>query len=290
MANFDQAEGLRRMLEVPQLRVLTFLSVLSENERNGTLINLSSTLAKQGRTTLMVDAKSTNASLGAWLNLKLDQTLLDVAKQQRTMDSVIKDVSPRLSITRVASVKSQSARLRQGADCELSTLARELSKVFDIAASKSDMVLVDCELNSDDTFLLSSFDDSEILVQLSADPTTIKSAYALIKRLNYRLGCRRFGIVVSGVNQAQAHLVFSNLSNTAKRYLAVELDLVGFVPEDIYLRRATELGRSVIDAFPLSLAANAFARMAETLLSTATLCSVQGRRESDFVMGAQFEI
>lgn len=247
------------------------------------MINLSTMLAKQGKNTLMVDAKSTHASLGAWLNLKSDQTLLDVAKQARTMDSVIKAVSPGLSVTRVASVKLQAARLHQGADCELFC---KLSKVFDMAARKSDVVLVDCEFSADDSFLLSSFDDSEMMVQVSADPNTIKNAYGLIKRINHRLGCRQFGIVVSGANQAQAQLVFANLSSTAKRYLAVDLDLVGFVPEDIYLRRATELGRSVMDAFPLSKAANAYKRMADTLLSTAT---VHWRGETDSVMGAQLE-
>ena len=49
MANFDQAEGLRRMLEGPKPRVLTFLSALRENEKSGMLINLGVSLARQGQ-------------------------------------------------------------------------------------------------------------------------------------------------------------------------------------------------------------------------------------------------
>ncbi len=40
MASFDQAEGLRRLLESPKPRVLTFLSALKEEEKSGMLIFL----------------------------------------------------------------------------------------------------------------------------------------------------------------------------------------------------------------------------------------------------------
>ena len=279
MANFDQAEGLRRMLELPKKRVLTFLSALPESERNGTVINLSASLARKGKHTLMVDAKTSASSLSAWLNLQADQTLLDVARQKRTMEFVIKEVSPGLSVTKVIHSTPQSLHLPQSG-------FRELSKVFDIAASRSDVVVVDCELNADDTFLLSSFDDSDVIIQLSADPNTIKIAYGLIKRLQTSLGIREFGIVVTNVNQAQAELIFANLSMTAKRYLAVDLDLVGFIPEDLYLKRATELGRSVVEAFPLSKASNAFVRIADKLISTATSSL---RFNSAPMVGAQLE-
>ncbi len=263
MAKFDQAEGLRRMLELPRLRVLTFMSALPPEERNGTLINLAASFVRNGKNTLMVDAKSTSSTLSAWLNLKSDQTLLEVARHQRTMDAVIKEVSPGLSVTKVANIIPKSLGLPQSG-------YRELSKVFDLAANRSDMVVVDCELNSDDSFILSSLDDSEMLIQVSTDPAAITNAYGLIKRLNNRLGRRTYSIVVSGATEEQAQRVFFNLSLTARRYLAVELNFVGYVPEDMYLKRATELGRAVVDAFPLSKAANAFVRMADKLLSSAS--------------------
>lgn len=279
MANVDQAEGLRRMLELPKLRVFTFLSALPAEECNGTLINLSATFAKRGKNTLMVDAKSSSSTLSAWLNLKSDQTLLEVARHQRTMDAVIKGVSPGLSITKVANIIPKSLGLPQSG-------YRELSKVFDQAASRSDMVVVDCELNSDDAFILSSFDDSEMLIQVSTDPATITKAYGLIKRLSNRLGRRSYNIMVTSATEEQAQRVFSNLATTARRYLAVELNFVGCVPEDMYLKRATQLGRAVVDAFPLSKAADAFVRMADRLVTSA---SVGFKVNSKPTLGAYLE-
>ncbi|MBC3808679.1 antiactivator of flagellar biosynthesis FleN protein [Undibacterium seohonense] len=279
MANYDQAEGLRRMLELPKLRVLTFLSALPDVDRNGMLINLSASFARQGKNTLMVDAKSSASSLSAWLNLKSDQTLLEVARQQRTMDAVIKLVSPGLCITKVAHGLSNDLGLPPAG-------YRELSKVFDLAVNRSDVVVVDGELNDDGGFILSSFEDSEMLIQVSADPATITNAYSLIKRLNNRLGRRTYGVVVSGVDAEQAQRVFSNLAMTARRYLAVELNFVGYVPADVHLTRATESGRTVIDAFPLSKAANAFVRMAEKLVTSA---SQSLRFDAMSPLGVQFE-
>jgi flagellar biosynthesis protein FlhG len=267
------------MLEVPKQRVLTFLSALPELERNGTVINLAASLARKGKHTLMVDAKTSESSLSAWLNVKADQTLLDVARQKRTMEFVIKEVSPGLSVTKVSHVTPRNLNLPQSG-------YRELSKVFDIAASRSDVVVVDCELNDDDGFLLSSFVDSDVIIQLSSDPVTIKTAYGLIKRMQNSVGIRDFGIVVTNVNQPQAELIFANLSMTAKRYLGVDLDLVGFIPDDMYLKRATESGRSVVEAFPLSKASNAFVRIADKLISTATSSL---RFNSAPMVGAQLE-
>jgi flagellar biosynthesis protein FlhG len=262
MAKCDQAEGLRRMLDVPKLRVLTFLSALSEPEKSGMIINLSATLARQGQRTLMVDAQSSDTSIGAWMSVKADQTLLNVARQQRSMENVIKEITVGLSVTMVTNAKATSVNLPQNS-------LRELSKAFDLAASRSDVVMVDSVLDANDSFLLASLDDSEIIIQVSADPHTIKKAYGMIKRLNERLGRRSYGLIVSGETEAQANVVYTNLARTADRYLAVPLKLIGSIPSDSYLDKATQVGRSVIDAFPLSKAAIAFTRIAEGLVNVA---------------------
>ena len=262
MVQCDQAEGLRRMLDGPKLRVLTFLSALSESEKSGMIINLSTTLARQGQRTLMVDAQSSDTSIGAWMSVNADQTLLNVARQQRSMESVIKEITSGLSVTMVTNVKATSVNLPQSS-------LRELSKAFDLAASRSDVVMVDSVLDANDSFLLASLDDSEIIIQVSADPHTIKKAYGMIKRLNERLGRRSYGLIISGETEAQANIVYANLARTADRYLAVPLKLIGSIPSDSYLDKATQVGRSVIDAFPLSKAAIAFSRIAQGLVNVA---------------------
>ncbi len=262
MAKFDQAEGLRRLLEVPRQRVLTCLSVLPPAERNSLIINLAATFARQGRQTLMVDAHTRSGSLSTWLNLKSHETLLEVARQQGTLNAVLKTLSPRLSVTRLVHSMPQFARFSP-------VESRALCKVFDLAASKADIVMVDCETDLDGSLLLSSFYEADVLLHMSCETQSIKHAYGLIKLINQRHGRQSCGIVVSGGGSEQAERVFSNLSLTARKYLGIELDFVGAVSDDAHLRRATELGRAVVDAFPASRAAGAFLKIADRLISMA---------------------
>lgn len=264
MSNLDQATGLRRLLEIQKPRVFTFLSALPEEEKSGMLINLGAALAAKGLRVLMVDARSSTSSIGAWVAANADQTLLDVARQQRTMDEVIKQISAGLSVAMLARQQLISANI-QPENC------RRLSRAFDVAVHKSDLVLVDAQLDLHDAFPLSSFDDSEIVIQVSANPATIKSAYALIKRVSNRIGRRHYSILVTDASEAEAKRVFENLEQTASRYLAVPLNFLGFVPHDAYLQKATGLGRSVMDAFPFAKASQAFVRLAESLSRPTTL-------------------
>ncbi|MES2071555.1 MAG: antiactivator of flagellar biosynthesis FleN protein [Pseudomonadota bacterium] len=279
MARFDQAEGLRRLLEGPKPRVVTFLSALREEEKSSMLVNLGVSLARQGKNILMVDARATSSSVGAWLNANPEQTLLDVARQQRTMQDAIKIVSSGLSVAMLAKYAPVSSSIP-------TENSRRLSRVFDVAVNRSDLVIVDSEIDINDAFPLASLDESEVVMQVSANPTTIKTAYGLIKRVNSRIGRRSYGILVSGATEKEAKLVYTNMAQAASRYLAVPLHFVGYVPEDEHMKKAAHLGRSVIDAFPLAGASLAFYKLAEQIALTArSTLSLQGLPEIGVRLG-----
>ena len=89
-------------------------------------------------------------------------------------------------------------------------------------------------------------------------------AYALIKVLNQGFARRNFHIVVNKVaSPEEAGVVFNNMAEVARRFLKVSLDFMGFVPRDEKMHRATQLGRTVVDAFPATIAAQAFRTLAE---------------------------
>jgi len=265
LVNIDQAEGLRRMLAVPKPRVFTFLSALKEEDKSAMLVNLGVSLARQGQQTMMLDARSSGNSVGAWLNAQNSKTLLDVARQQRTMQDAIKIVATGLSVTML----SREAHMLSGLTPEVS---RQLSRVFDIVTHRSDLVVVDSNIDAQDAFPLAALDSSEVVIQVSSDPAAIKNAYGLIKRMSGRLGRRSFSILVSGVSEKEATLIYTNMAQAASRYLAVPLNYIGYVPEDDHVGKAASLGRSVIDAFPKARASVAFSRLAAQLVHSA--CSV----------------
>jgi flagellar biosynthesis protein FlhG len=262
LASVDQAEGLRRMLEGSRPKVLTFLSALGDEEKSGMLVNLGASLARQGRQVLMVDARSSQESVGVWLTAHSEQTLLDVAMEQRTMQDAIKIISAGLSVTLLSKVAVSASNLP-------AENIRSLSRVFDLVVDRSDLVIVDGEIDLNDTLSLASLDESELIMQLSANPASIKSAYGLIKRLSNRIGRRSYGILVSGSTEKEAKLVYTNMAMAANRYLAVPLHFLGYIPEDDCMKKAARLGRSVIDVFPAAGASLAFERLAKQFAVTA---------------------
>lgn len=261
--DFDQAEGLRRMLAGPKPRIVTFLSTMQGEEKNAMLVNLGASLIGAGCDVLLVDANTAPRGIAAQLGATGVPTLQQVARQECALDQVVHHVSQGLGIVTMARGIGRSFSPPQEE-------ARRLSHAFDLLVKQSGVVVVDGELADDDSFPVPAMGSSEIVVQVSTSAASIKSAYSLIKRLNTQLGRRPFSLLVTGATEAEAKVVFDNMAQAASRYLAVQLTSMGSVPADEHLKRAAHLGRSVIDAYPLAGASVAFRRLAGRFALSAT--------------------
>jgi flagellar biosynthesis protein FlhG len=249
--DFDQAEGLRRMLAGPKPRIVTFLSAVAAEEKNTTLLNLSASLARAGSEILLLDACPGGRGVAARISAPGTATLLDVARQERALDQVMQPTQEGFKL----------AMLARALPADPSEM-RRLASSFGVLSRQTDIMLIDAELDGDDTFPLPAMASGEIVVQVSNSPASIKDAYALVKRLNAQLGRRPFGVLVTGAEEAEAKRVFDNMAQAASRYLAVQLKSMGSVPADEHVRRAARLGRAVVDAFPLAGASVAFRQLA----------------------------
>jgi flagellar biosynthesis protein FlhG len=253
--NFDQAEGLRRMLAGPKPRIVTILSATSVEEKNAMLVNLSASLARTGNDVLLLDAYATSSGVAARLDAERGASLMEVARQERALNEVVQSMPQGFGV----------AMLTRGpmrAVAQDVAQMRRLANTFGMLAKQSGIVVVDAELDSNDMLPIPAMASGEIVVQVSNKAVSIKTAYAIIKRLNAQLGRRPFGVLVTGASEVEAQVVFDNMAQAASRYLAVRLTSMGSVPADEHVKRAAHLGRSVIDAFPLTGASVAFRRLA----------------------------
>jgi flagellar biosynthesis protein FlhG len=275
--DFDQAEGLRRMLAGPKPRIVTFLSATPQDDKGAMLVNLGASLAQSGNDVLIVDACTREYGVAQRLGVDRGPSLLQVARQECALNQVVHPAPQGFSVVKMAhevvpaqggTQVSSNGRVRQqdwapafaGATDEM----RRLAKTFDVLVQQSSgsIIMVDGEFSEGGTFPVPIMDSSEIVVQVSTSAASITNAYALIKRLSQHLGRRPFGILVTGATEAEAKVVYDNMSSAATRYLAVTLTSMGSVPADEYLHRAARLGRAVVDAFPLAGASVAFRRLA----------------------------
>jgi flagellar biosynthesis protein FlhG len=250
--DFDQAEGLRRMLAGPKPRIVTFLSATPQDDKGAMLVNLGASLAQSGNDVMIVDACTHDYGVAQRLGVDRGPGLLQVARQESALNQVIHPVPQGFSVATLARSAPASA-----------DEARRLAKTFDVLVKQAgSIIMVDGEFSEDGMFPVPIMASSEIVVQVSTSAASITNAYALVKRLSQHLGRRPFGILVTGATEAEAKVVYDNMSSAATRYLAVTLSSMGSVPQDEYLHRAARLGRAVVDAFPLAGASVAFRRLA----------------------------
>lgn len=232
-------------------RVFTFLSAAGAEEKQGMLVNLAASLMRVGSDVLLVDACSPSRGVGRRLGSQPAASLLEVARGERLFEQAI----------RVTEQGFRYASLTRGVTPERRD-GSALNEVFSRLQQRNDVLLADAELNAEGGLPVSGMEQGEIVIQVANHADSIKQAYLLVKQMNNQVGRRAFGVLVSGASEKEAQRVYANLAQTASRYLAVELRLVGAVPADEHMRRAGHLEKPVVEAFPLAAASVAFRQIA----------------------------
>lgn len=244
------------MLAGPKPRIYSFVSAISEHDKNAVLVNLSASLARVGSNVLMLDA----CVMSRGVLTQLDAapalgTLLHAARGECTVGESIARTQQGFGVVLLSRTRVRTRRQQD-------EQTRMLDQVFPAFSKQADIVLIDAELDDEDGLPITAMSENEIVILVSPDAASIKEGYALIKRLIERFGRRPFGVLVTGASEARAQVVFRNMAQAARRYLAVTLHAVGSVPADEHLSRAARLGRAVVEAFPLAGASVAFRHLA----------------------------
>src|SRR5437764_12258102 len=108
--DFDQAEGLRRMLSGPKPRIVTFLSATPSDDKGAMLVNLGASLAQSGNDVVLVDACSRDYGVAQRLGVDRGASLLQVARQECALNQVIHPVPQGVSVVKMGhTVPAQAA-------------------------------------------------------------------------------------------------------------------------------------------------------------------------------------
>lgn len=258
MANIkhDQAEGLRRLMAKPRPRVVSLLSACANTDQQNTMTNLAATLASFGYKVLLLNAShgDMQASLKPY-GVGAVPTLLSVTQGKHRLIEAIVTSELGFSFAHLMSTKGLTEPMQNHT-------ANSLNELLEGLAQRFDLILVNAVL-AGNTLPLPVLNQGEIIIQLNHDADSVKEAYKLIKKQYSELGKRSFGVLVSGVSHQKAEEVYKGLAKVARQYLALELEFVGAIPMDEHLKRASHLGRAIVDAFPKAAASKAFKSLAE---------------------------
>jgi flagellar biosynthesis protein FlhG len=266
-SGMDQAEGLRRLLVCNQTQVITVVAGKAGVGRTSATINLAAALAHSGKNVLVLDENHNPNNLPDRLGLSAKYDLLDVAQGKcKLRDAVL---TGRGFCVLPAARAIQAVQRAEGG---LVTLKHEeqqrLKKALTEASDGVDVMLVDTAALAGKTAVSSSLvSGAALLVVVEATPSGITESYALIKRLATENVRQQFEIVVNKAgNEKAAMTVFENMAAVTRRNLPAHLEYFGYIPFDDRVNYATQLRKSVVEAFPAAVSTKSYLRLSQKLL------------------------
>jgi flagellar biosynthesis protein FlhG len=219
-------------------------------------VNLAAALASRGKQVMLLDGDLGLANVDVFLGLTPRLTLADVLAGNCTLEEVIIDAPQGFQVVPAASGIAQLA--------ELDTMTHlGLVRAFGDLSSRLDVMVVDTAPGIAGSVLQFSQAAQQVLVVLCDEPASLTDAYALIKILSRDHGVKQFRVLVNqsrgrGLGQA----LFQRFERVTTRFLNVDLDYVGEIPEDPFLRRAIREQRPVVTGYPSCPAAVALKTLA----------------------------
>ena len=255
----DQAAGLRRLLARSSSRVVTVVGARDGLGATSIVVNLAAVLGNSGKDVLVLDENLSQDNVANTLALKARFDLLHVVHGDKTLQDVLVQGSRGVHVLPVARAIQGLSKLDEA---QRGRLLESLSA----AAKDMDVVLVDAA-RAGHSVCASLSGDEPLLLVLNATASGITESYALLKQMAMHNGRQAFDIVVNKVgSEREALAIFDNMAQVANRHLRVHLEYLGHIPVDEKLKRATQLGRPVTEAFPAAQSSYAMREIAQGLL------------------------
>ena len=254
----DQAAGLRRMLGKQATKSFVVLSAIPAIHKNNLMYNLASALSRMGNSTHLIDTRIDYSGVSSKVPQLLKNDLWDLSIHNKPINHGYYEFMQGGRVSHLAKLPTLEM-INEPSNLEC------LSRTIQAFSEDSNIWLLDSDLNLDNPFLIPEFSESDVILVVSGSPNSIKNGYGQLKHIAHTVGRKKVALLVHQMDEDQAQLIYKNISNAAKNYLSIPLSYLGNIPNDEYLNKAQLLGKSIIDAFPLSKSANAFRDITELL-------------------------
>lgn len=225
-------------------------------------VNLGLALAIAGHKTVILDADIAMGNVDVMLGLHAKRNIGDLLQGQCGVEDVMVTGPHGLCVVPAGSGTRRLAHLHNS---EFAGIIH----AFDEMQSPPDFLLVDNAAGIADGVSILTAAADDVIIMMIDEPTSMTDAYAQIKVLHRDFGVKRFHIVANMVSGAgEARSLFEKIEKVAHQFLPlVTVDFLGMIPRCEDLRRGIRRQSPVMYAAPNSASANAFKKLAETVVA-----------------------
>jgi len=196
-------------------------------------VHLANRAAQQNKRVLLVDADLGLANVDVMLGLTASGSIHQVVDGQLELRDILITSDEGFDVLPGGSGLHELTHLSV-------TQQRLLLDEMDMLTSEYDFVLIDTAAGIGENVLYFTSCAESILTVLTPDPTSLTDVYALIKVLSRQRDVHRFMVAINQADEVTAQMTFRRLLSVADRYLDVNLDYVGFMPEYSRVRTAIQ--------------------------------------------------
>ncbi len=222
-------------------------------------VNIATALAQSGNNVLLLDGDLGLANVDVMLGLTPRYTLEQMLSGERALQDIILKSPAGVQVVPAASGVARMAALD-------SREHAAIVRAFATLPAPVDVLVIDTATGIGDSVLRFCSAAQQLLVVVSDEPASLTDAYALIKILSRQHRVRRFNVLINRVRRGSGEALFQRLQKVTDRYLDVQLQYAGEIPDDEALSRSVRAQRSLLDAFPGCAAARAIRRLAAQCL------------------------
>jgi flagellar biosynthesis protein FlhG len=271
--NTVQTRGLRAAVRPDPVQVIAVTGGKGGVGKTSVAVNLAAAQVEQGKRVLLLDGDLGLANVDVLLGIAPRHTLEHVLDGRCTLEEAIVQAPAGFSVIPGASGVTRLA--------ELSTAEHlGLVQAFSHLTAGLDVLIIDTAAGIADSVRQFCQAAQHVLVVLRDEPASLTDAYALIKVLHRTHGVQRFRILANmSASPGAGEALFRKLERVTSRFLDVVLDYAGEIPEDSFVRAAIRGQRCVVQSYPSSPAARAFARLAKQAASWPTQQGPRGNVE-----------
>ena len=281
-SNPDQASGLRRVADAgptawdeagtgrvlmpspdPAVRVMAVSSGKGGVGKSSVVVNLAVAFDHLGKRVLIMDADLGLANVDILMGLSPQYHIGHILDGSRQLGEVLVKGPGNILVMPASSGVQQLTRLTD----EQKLIFLE---ILDGLETEIDILLIDTGAGISDTVLYFNVAAQERIVVVTAEPTSLTDAYALIKVLYTRHGERHFKILTNNVKDDHSgKSIFLQISKVADHFLdGLSLDYLGNIPSDPNVARSVIQQKPLLEVFPQSPASKAFTNLAGRLDKT----------------------
>lgn len=231
----DQAEKLR--LKMDNKHISTSIGVISGKGgvgKSNFSTNFSFNLAKKGYEVIIVDMDIGMGNIHILLGEKAGYSLTDYLSGKYILEDVIEDFLDNIDYV---SGGSAMANIIEWND----SMFDRLLSAFEVLQQRYDYIIFDMGAGATEWSLqlLEALDD--IIVISTTEPTAIMDAYSMMKYVNMRNPLKNMHIVCNrALTIDEGKQTLQRLKSTAQQFLNKNLNVLGFIPEDIHVRKAVQ--------------------------------------------------